>query len=72
MPGGRDKSQAEWQAHARSNPVRRRILALYGQDKRRSLAAKDLLPALSEEETTYSAVAYHVRILKHAGLLPGG
>jgi DNA-binding transcriptional ArsR family regulator len=70
MPGGQRKSWAAWEAHARSHPLRRRILALYAQDEQRSLATRDLLPELGEEGTTYSAVAYHVRVLKHAGLLP--
>lgn len=70
MPGGRNKNTAEWEAHARNHPVRLRILKLYEQDEQRSLAAVDLLPELKNEKTTRSAVAYHVRVLKQAGLLP--
>lgn len=71
MPGDLEKSRAEREAFARSHPVRGRILALYEEDERRSLAAGDLLPELSDEKTTSAAVAYHVRVLRHAGLLPG-
>jgi hypothetical protein len=71
MPGGRSKSRDEWETLARSHPVRRKILELYEQDEGRSLAAPDLLLELGDEKTTRCAVAYHVRILRHAGLLPG-
>ncbi len=61
---------ASQNAYAQSHPVRARILALYGQDERRSLAAEDLLTELTDEHTTSSAVAYHVRVLRDTGLLP--
>jgi len=70
MPSGRNKSPAEQEAYARNHPVRLRILELYAQDEGRSLAAQDLMAKLGGEKTTPSAVAYHVRVLKHAGLLP--
>lgn len=56
--------------HARSHPIRVKILGLYEQDESRSLAALDLMGDLSEEDTNVSAVAYHVRVLKDAGLIP--
>ena len=71
MPG-RQKSQVEWEALARNHPVRLKILELYEQDEGRSLAAQDLLIELGEDAPAYAPVAYHVRVLKHAGLLPGG
>lgn len=57
-------------AYVQSHPIRARILALYEQDEQRSLAAEDLLQELGDRQATRSAVAYHVRILRDAGLLP--
>ena len=55
-----------------NHPVRREILALYKANRQRSLTAQDLLSELGGEiETTHAAVAYHVRVLKQAELLPG-
>jgi Helix-turn-helix domain len=71
MSGRQRKDRAAWQAYVRSHPVRRAILALYEQNEGRSLAAEDLLRELGETKTTYAVVAYHVRVLKDAGLLPG-
>lgn len=71
MHDGRRKDRDEWETLARSHPVRLRILELYERDSRRSLLAQDLLPELGDEKTTHSAIAYHVRILRQAGLLPG-
>lgn len=70
MPARRGKNRAAWEAHAKSHPVRRSILALYEQDEQRSLAAQDLLPKLDDEAMTRSSVAYHVMVLRHSGLLP--
>jgi hypothetical protein len=56
--------------HARSHPVRARILGLYAQDEQRSLAPDDLLRELSDVEVTAPLVAYHARVLRDTGLLP--
>lgn len=55
---------------ARKHPVRARILALHSQDKRRSLAAADLMADLGDDRADLATVAYHVRVLQDAGLLP--
>jgi DNA-binding transcriptional ArsR family regulator len=65
---GKRKMGREEYAH--SHPVRARILALYATDEHRSLLAKDLLRELADENTSYSALVYHLRILKDSGLLP--
>lgn len=70
MSGRQRKDRAAWQAYVRSHPVRRAILTLYEEDEKRSLAAEDLLRELGEAKTTLAVVAYHVRVLKDAGLLP--
>ncbi len=64
-----DKRQRK-EERARKHPIRAKILGLYEQDESRSLVALDLLPDLEEEDTNVSAVAYHVRILQDAKLLP--
>jgi DNA-binding transcriptional ArsR family regulator len=55
--------------YVRSHPKRARILALYEEDEGRSLAAFALRGDLAEEVTP-AVVAYHVRVLQDAGLLP--
>lgn len=61
---------------ARSHPLRVKILALHQQDLERSLDAPDLLPALTaartagEGDLSLSTVAYHVRVLRDAELIP--
>jgi len=59
------------QKQARENPLRGQILALYGQDNDRSLAAVDLLPLLDgQDELSLAQVAYHVSVLREVELLP--
>jgi DNA-binding transcriptional ArsR family regulator len=70
MYDDQSRERMEREEYARSHPLRARILALYAVDEHRSLAAADLLGELDEENTSYSAVAYHVRILRDVGLLP--
>jgi DNA-binding transcriptional ArsR family regulator len=65
-----DTKQRNSEERARTHPIRAKILALYAEDEDRSLAAEDILADLTEDDTNISAVAYHVRILKDAGLLP--
>lgn len=55
---------------ARSHPLRVKIIALYVQNESRSLAALDLAKDLNEANANPSAVAYHVRLLQEAQLLP--
>lgn len=61
---------------ARSHPLRVKILAMHQQDLERSLAACDLLPPLTaartagEGDLSLSTVAYHVRVLQDAELIP--
>jgi hypothetical protein len=56
--------------YVRSHPIRAEILALYEQDERRSLAALALLGDLADVDAMPAVVAYHVRVLRDAGLLP--
>lgn len=67
-----DKGQTKMdrEEYVRSHPVRARILGLYEQDEHRSLALDDLLRELSDAGTTAPLVAYHLRVLTDAGLLP--
>lgn len=65
-----DDKRKRKEERARQHPVRVKILGLYEQDESRSLVASDLMPELGEEDTNVSAVAYHVRILQDAGLVP--
>ncbi len=70
MYADQGKRKMDREKYARSHPVRAKILALYAQDKQRSLAAMDLLGELAGENTSYSAMIYHLQILKEAKLLP--
>lgn len=65
-----DDKRKRKEERARSHPLRVKILGLYEQDESRSLVALDLMDDLSEEETNVSAIAYHVRILRDAKLVP--
>ena len=65
---GQEKMDRE--EHLSSHPIRARILALCEQDERRSLAPGDLLGELSGTGATAPRVAYHLRVLNEAGLLP--
>lgn len=58
------------EAYARSHSLRARILALYEEDEGRSLETVALLGDLGDEDIPLSLVAYHVRVLQDAGLLP--
>lgn len=60
----------ERKRQAQSHPIRVKILRLYEQDESRSLVASDLMPELEEEDTNVSTVAYHVRVLQDAKLVP--
>lgn len=51
------------------HPLRVKILALYEEDENRSLAACDLLPNLPDDPSP-EAIAYHIKILQSAKLLP--
>lgn len=72
----RRKSLEQRREKARSHPLRVKILALHQQDLERSLAAPDLLPTLTaartagEGDLSVSTVAYHVRVLQDAELIP--
>jgi hypothetical protein len=65
-----DAKHQRKEERARKHPLRVKILGLYEQDESCSLAASDLMRGLGEEGTNVSAVAYHVRILQDAKLLP--
>ncbi len=65
-----DDKRKRKEERARSHPLRVKILGLYEQDEARSLDALALMDDLSEEDTNVSAVAYHVRILQDAGMVP--
>lgn len=67
-----DKGQGkvDREEHARSHPIRARILALYEQDEQQSPSFDELLRELSDVEATVPLVAYHRRVLNDAGLLP--
>jgi hypothetical protein len=58
------------EAYARSHPIRAEFIALYEEDKGRSLTALALLGDLGDEDTSLALVTYHVRVLRGAGLLP--
>ncbi|HEX6456444.1 MAG TPA: hypothetical protein VF009_07995 [Solirubrobacterales bacterium] len=58
---------------ARRAPMRARILELYEQDRGRSLAPDDLIDELTENfgvRITKAQVAYHLRWLREAELIP--
>lgn len=75
-PRRRRKSLEQRREMARSHPLRVKILALHQQDLERSLVASDLLPTLTaaraagEGDLSLSTVAYHVRVLQDAELIP--
>jgi hypothetical protein len=56
--------------YVRSHAIRAKILALYEEDEQRSLAPDELLRELSDLGPTAPLVAYHLRVLSAAGLLP--
>ncbi len=58
------------EAYARSHPIRVSILELYAQDKGRPLAVEALFGDLADESLKPPVVAYHLRVLREAGLLP--
>ena len=67
-----DKGQGavDREEHARSHPIRARILALHKQGEPRSLSLEELHRELSAEKATVSVIAYHRRVLSDTGLLP--
>lgn len=65
-----DDKRKRKEERARKHPLRLKILGLYEQDESRSLIASDLMPELGEEDTNVSTVAYHVRVLQDAKLVP--
>ncbi len=54
----------------RNHPTRARILALVEEDAARSLDPDDLRRELSSAKPSPAAVAYHLSVLRRAGLLP--
>lgn len=76
---GRDRGRLETdQTQALSHPVRLSILDLFTKDRRRSLAAEDLLADLIEidrdafEKFKPAQIAYHRARLQDVHLIPAG
>jgi len=65
------KAREERAAYARSHPIRARILELCEEEPGRSLTTADLQAELDESpRPTVAMVAYHLQVLRGAGLLP--
>jgi hypothetical protein len=65
------KAKKEREAYARSHPIRARILELYEEEPERSLTAADLQREMEGlPGATLVGVAYHLQVLRGAGLLP--
>ncbi len=67
-----DKGQRamDREEYVRSHPIRAKVLTLYEEDEQRSLSPDELLRELSNIRATAPLVAYHLRVLSAAGLLP--
>lgn len=72
MYSGRREQTMDREGQARSHPIRARILALYEQDKQRSLVPEELIREFPDQLVTPAVVKYHLRVLRDAGLLPEG
>jgi len=72
VPGSQGaKARMDREAYARSHPIRARILELYEEELGRSLTPDDLLPELEGlPGATLAGIAYHLKVLRDAGLLP--
>jgi DNA-binding transcriptional ArsR family regulator len=58
------------EAYVRSHPIRARILVLYEEKPKRSLAPAELTREFRDQFVTPAGVSYHLRVLRGAGLLP--
>ncbi|HEY7951215.1 MAG TPA: hypothetical protein VID51_10355 [Solirubrobacterales bacterium] len=70
MYDGEGQRKMDREEYVRGHPIRAKLLALYEQDDQRSLSPDEPLGALSDVGVTAPLVAYHLRVLSVAGLLP--
>lgn len=69
MHNNEAESMTRLQEFARSHTTRANVLALFAQDEGRSLDSDDLSRDLPNEPAP-AVVAYHLRMLRSASLLP--